>query len=182
MTRQQAEAQLKAMGIAEPTKESIDSFLNTVNGEVQREKDRADKYKVEADKVTELQKQLDDINNQSLSDIDKVNKALEQANATNAKLERQIATMQTKAKLAEMGITGESADKLFDDKGTISLDVLGQILSDTKASAAAAKEAELAGKAGNPAGASGGSDGAEDSSEGAMYAKQFSAQFTEQKN
>lgn len=181
MTRQQAEAQLKAMGIAEPSKEQIDSFLNSVNGEVQREKERADKYKAEADKVGELQSQLDEINNKNLSDIEKVNKALEQANATNQKLEKQIVQMQTKAKLAEFGVTGETADKLIDENGALSLDVFGQILSDAKATAAAAKEAELAGKAGNPAGGNPGNDGNGGvESEGAKYAKQFSAQYTTQ--
>ena len=62
-----------------------------------------------------------------------------------AELEKNIKTMQTQKQLAELGITGESAEKIFDANGNLDFAVFGQILSDTKAKAAADKEAELAG-------------------------------------
>ena len=175
MSREEAKKALIAFGIAEPTDEAITSYLNQLNSAVKSEKDRADKLKGDADKVLELQKQLDEINSKGLSDVEKANKAVETANKQVAELQKQIKTMQNKTKLAEMGITGDNADKFFTESGEIDFAILGQILSDTKANAAAAKEAEIAGKATNPG--SGAASGA-DTSEGAKYAMQFNAQYT----
>ena len=79
MTRTEAKELLIQLGIAEPTEEQITSYLNQVNGEVKSEKDRADKLKADADKATELQKQLEEINSKGLSDVEKANKAVETA-------------------------------------------------------------------------------------------------------
>lgn len=181
MTRTQAKAALVSLGIAEPTEEQITSYLNQVNGEVKSEKDRADKLKADADKANELQKQLEEINNKGLSDVEKANKAVETANKQVAELQKQIKTMQNKSKLAEMGIVGEDADKFFTESGEIDFAVLGQILSKTKETAASAKEAEIASKASNPGAGSGNNDGAE-VSEGAKYAQQFTAQYNTNNN
>ena len=158
MTREDAKKNLVACGILEPTDEQITSYLNQVNGAIKSEKDRADKYKTEADKVSELQKQLEEINNKGLSDVEKANKETEKANLRIAELEKSIKTMQTQKQLAELGIVGESADKFFDSEGNVDFSVLGQILSETKKNAATEKEKELAGNAGNPGGQGGASN------------------------
>ena len=157
MTREEAKKALVGLGIAEPDDTQVTSYLNQVNGAIKSEKDRADKYKTEADKVAALQAQLDEINNKGLSEVEKANKATEQANARIAELEKNIKTMQTQTQLAELGIVGESAEKFFTADGNIDFSVLGQILSDTKKNAAIAKEKELAGSAGNPGGQGGAS-------------------------
>ena len=90
MTREQAKANLVALGIAEPTDEQVTSYLNTVNGETKKEKDRADKYKLDADKAGELQKKLDEIANQNLSEVEKANKATEEALSQVAALQKRI--------------------------------------------------------------------------------------------
>jgi hypothetical protein len=158
MTREQSKTFLVSLGIAEPTEEQITNHLNSVNKEIKSEKDRADKFKAEADKVATLQAQLDEINSKGLSDVEKANKATEAALSKVAELERNIKTMQTQKQLAELGITGETAEKFISADGTVDFSVLGQILSDTKANAKAEREAELAGKAGNPGGSNGGSE------------------------
>ena len=61
MTREQAKQNLISIGVAEPTDEQISSYLNQVNGETQKEKDKANQYKAKADKADELQTQLDEI-------------------------------------------------------------------------------------------------------------------------
>ena len=157
MTREQSKTFLVSLGITEPTEEQITNHLNSVNKEIKSEKDRADKFKAEADKVATLQAQLDEINSKGLSDVEKANKATEAALSKVAELERNIKTMQTQKQLAELGIVGESAEKFFTADGNIDFSVLGQILSDTKKNAAIAKEKELAGSAGNPGGQGGAS-------------------------
>ena len=121
-----------------------------------------------------MQKQLDEINDKGLSEVEKANKATENAMKRVAELEKNIKTMQTQKQLAELGIVGESADKFFDADGNLDFSVLGQILSDTKAKAAADKEAELAGKAGNPGeGGNGGNGGGEEKTVAETYAESY---------
>ncbi len=177
MTREQAKALLVSLGIETPSEEQITNYLNSVNKEIKTEKDRADKFKAEADKVATLQAQLDEINSKGLSDVEKANKATEAALSKVAELEKNIKTMQTQKQLAELGIVGESADKFFDSEGNVDFSVLGQILSDTKKNAATEKERELAGNAGNPGGQGGSNSGGEEKSEGAIYAERFNAQY-----
>lgn len=157
MTREDAKKNLVACGVTEPTDEQITSYLNQVNGAIKSEKDRAEKYRTEAEKVTDLQKQLEEINSQGLTEVEKANKETEKANLRIAELEKSIKTMQTQKQLAELGIVGESADRFFDSEGNVDFSVLGQILSETKKNAATAKEKELAGNAGNPGGQGGAS-------------------------
>lgn len=158
MTREQSKQFLESLGIENVTDEMITNHLNQVNNAIKSEKDRAEKYRAEAEKVADLQAQLDEINSKGLSDVEKANKATEAALSKVAELERNIKTMQTQKQLAELGITGETAEKFISADGTVDFSVLGQILSDTKANAKAEREAELAGKAGNPGGSNGGSE------------------------
>ena len=50
MTREQAKQNLISIGVADPTDEQITNYLNQVNGETQKEKDKAAEYKEKADK------------------------------------------------------------------------------------------------------------------------------------
>lgn len=156
MTREQAKEFLTKLGIAEPTDEQVTSYLNSVNSESKKEKDRADKYKLDADKAAELQKQLDSIANQNLSDIEKANKATEDAQNQVIALQKRIDRMEQLKKLAEKGIAGEQAEKLLSEDGVIDFDVLGQIISEKESAAKAAKEQEIANNQGNPGGGTGG--------------------------
>jgi len=177
MTREDAKKNLIACGVAEPTDEQVTSYLNQVNGAVKSEKDRAEKYKAEADKTADLQKQLDEINNKGLSDVEKANKATEAANNRIAELEKSLRTMQTQKELASLGITGEDADKFFNEDGSLNFTTLGQVLTNREKAAATAKEAELAGKAGNPGGSNGG--GEPEKSVAETYAEGYAKRMTE---
>ena len=157
MTREQSKQFLTSLGIENVTEEMITNHLNQINSAIKSEKDRAEKFRTEAEKVTDLQKQLDEINSKGLSEVERANKATEDALKKVAELEKNIKTMQTQKQLAELGIVGESADKFFDSEGNVDFSVLGQILSDTKKNAATEKEKELAGNAGNPGGQGGAS-------------------------
>lgn len=181
MTREACKAKLIALGIAEPTDEQITSMLNTIGGEVKNEKDRADRLSKDAEKVAELQKQLEELNSKGLSEVELANKATEKANARIAELEKSIKSMQTQKQLAELGIVGETADKLISADGNIDFSVLGQILSEAKSKSAAEKEAELAGKAGNP-GSAGGSvndQGGKEKTGAEKYAKEYAKRASE---
>lgn len=172
MTREQAKATLVTLGIAEPTDEQISAYLNTVNGAVKQEKDKAERYKAEADKVAELQAKLDEINNQGLSEVEKANKATEAANLKIAELEKSLEMMRVQNNLAALGITGEDAQNFFDENGKVNFTLLGQIMTTREENAAKKREAELAGKAGNPGGSGGGEN---EKTEGMSFAEKFNS-------
>lgn len=134
------------------TDEQITGLLNQNHEELNKEKRKADLFKDDARKAAELQAELDRINEEKLSDIEKANKATETANNRVAELEKQMKQMQIKTQLAEKGIVGEQADKLFKEDGTLDFDVFGQIISDRENAAATAKEQEIAKNTGNPGG------------------------------
>lgn len=152
MTRNEVKELLMSAGVAEPTNEAIDNFLNKHNAEVQREKEVANKYKADATKVAELQEQLDALNSQNLTEIEKAQKETEKSNARVSELEKTLAVMQRKNALAEKGIIGEDAEKLFDADGKIDIDILGQIISTRETAAKAQAEKDLLNKTPNPQG------------------------------
>lgn len=159
MTREQVKQFIKTtFGIEEPTDEMVSAYLNNVNGAIKIEKDKADLLKADAEKAKELQEKLDAIEAEKLSDIDKANKATEKANTEIADLKKQIKSMETRTKLAELGIVGEQADKFFAETGEINFDVLKEVISEREKQASAQKEKELFDKTPNPNGGSGGGD------------------------
>ena len=56
MTREQAKQNLISIGISEPTDEQVSNYLNQLNGETKKEKDKAAEYKAKADKADVNQK------------------------------------------------------------------------------------------------------------------------------
>ena len=180
MTREQAKQKLISFGIAEPTDEQITDFLNTIGTETKKEKDRADGYKAKADKADELQTQLDDLNSQNLSDIEKANKELEKANQRIAELEKNDA-IKTQRSLAmeKFKVTAEQAKQIVKDDGSLDYDVLGQIISDKESASATAKENEIADNATNPGGGSAGANNYTKSTAEKIAEKMFSGQKQE---
>ena len=173
MTREQAKQKLISYGNAEPTEEQITDFLNTLGSELKKEKDRADGYKAKADTADELQRQLDEINSQNLSEMDKATKALELANKRIAELEKIDAIRnQRSSAMEKFKITAEQASQVIKDDGGFDYDVLGQIISDKEIAAASAKAKELLDSTPNPSGSAGGS-GVEQLSKGAEMAQKF---------
>ena len=144
MNREQAKEFIgKTFGIEDVSDEMVSAYLNNLNGAVKAEKDRADKLKVDASMVDDLKAQLEALNNAKLSDVEKANKATEQANAQIADLQKQIQKMNTLKSLADIGIVGEQADSFFNEDGTINFETLGTIISAREAKASSLKEQEL---------------------------------------
>lgn len=158
MNREMAKENLKSFGIEEPTDEQVTAYLNQVHGESNKEKARADRLKEQADKVSELEKQLADINNANLSDIEKANKDRDDALGQIEALNKKIADMELKAQLAEKGIVGEDAEKLFTADGKLDIETLGKIISNREKASASAKEQEILKDTPNPQGNGGGED------------------------
>jgi len=124
------------------TDDQITAILNQHNSEVATEKGKAEKLKADAKKAEEYRQQLDELNAANMSDLEKANKATEDANKRVADLEKEMLTLKTKASLAEQGIVGEVADKLIESiqGGNIDASVLGQIISEREKAAIAKYE------------------------------------------
>lgn len=145
---------LIAMGLSE---ENADKIMADYGSSVQKAKAKADEYKTKADKVEELQKQLDDIEQGKLTEVEQANKNLEKANARIAELEKAQAIATQRADAAsKFNVTAEQATQIVKDDGSFDYDVLGKIISEKETAAAQAKEQEIANGSTNPGGGTAG--------------------------
>lgn len=111
MTREQAkEFIIKNFGIEDPSQEQVSAFLNNLNGETQKERDRAEAFKADAKKAAELQEQIDKIEEEKMSELDKALKRAEEAE----KLATQRATELVKTKIAAEFKTGGYEGETYD--------------------------------------------------------------------
>lgn len=183
ITREQAKKNLISIGVAEPTEEQITSYLNQIGSETQKEKDKADKYKEKADKADELQSKLDEIEQGNLSEIEAANKNLEKANQRIAELEKaQMVVNQKKVVTEKFKVTGEQADKIVKEDGTLDYDVLGQIIADKETAAAQAKEQEIANRSINPGGGNPGGKGEEKTNAEKIVEKLYGGESKQEKS
>ena len=113
MKREEAKQKLIDLGIAEPTEEQISSLLDSVTAETKSEKARADKYKEDASKAADLQKQLDDLQSQNLSDAEKAQKENEKLQQKIAELTSSNFRSEAKAILKGSGLEDSDVDALL---------------------------------------------------------------------
>nr|DAG34880.1 MAG TPA: hypothetical protein [Caudoviricetes sp.] len=159
MTREQAKQNLIAIGVADPTDEQVSNYLNQVNGETKKEKDRADGYKAKADTADGLQKQLDELQAGNLTELEKANKALDTANQQIAELQKNNAIRDLREKaMTDFKVTAEQAKAIVKEDGSFDTAELGKIMSEKETAAAQAKEQEIAKGSTNPGGGTAGGD------------------------
>lgn len=153
MTREQAKQNLIAIGVAEPTDEQVSNYLNQVNGETKKEKDKADQYKAKADNADELQRKLDELEAGNLTELEKANKALDTANQQIAELQEKNAIRDLREKaMTDFKVTAEQAKTIVKEDGSFDTAELGKIMSEKETAAAQAKEQEIANNSTNPGG------------------------------
>lgn len=139
------------------TDDQITALLNQNNSEVAREKEKASGYKEKASKADELQKKIDELESGNLSEIEKANKALEEANKQIAVLQKNNAIRdQRESAMTNFKITAERAKKVVKDDGSLDYSELGKIISEKETASAQAKEQEIAKSAAVPNGGSAG--------------------------
>ena len=159
MTREQAKQNLIAIGVAEPTDEQVSNYLNQVNGETKKEKDKADQYKAKADNADELQRKLDELEAGNLTELEKANKALDTANQQIAELQKKNAIRDLCEKaMTDFKVTAEQAKKIVKEDGSFDTAELGKIMSEKETAAAQAKEQEIANNSTNPGGGTAGKE------------------------
>ena len=152
MTREQAKQNLIGFGIAEPTDEQITNYLNQIGAETKGYKEKLASAGDKDTRIAELEKELEKINKQNMSDIELANAERDKALSSVANLEKQIEQMITKAELAKLGITGEVADTLVSGSGKLDFATLGQIISDREKNAVSEYEKKTLESTPNPNG------------------------------
>lgn len=149
--------ELIAMGISE---ENADKIMADYGSTVQKANAKAEQYKAKADKADELQTQLDELNSQNMTELEKATTALETANQKIAELEKKDTVRTQRANAMEkFGLTAEQASKVVTDDGATDYDVLGQIFADSKKTAIAEYEKQKLDNTPNPGGSTGGNNG-----------------------
>lgn len=147
--------ELIAMGISE---ENADKIMADYGSTVQKANAKAEQYKAKANKADELQTQLDELNSQNMTELEKATTALETANQKIAELEKKDTVRTQRANAMEkFGLTAEQASKVVTDDGATDYDVLGQIFADSKKTAIAEYEKQKLDNTPNPGGTKGGS-------------------------
>lgn len=172
MTREEAKQFLINSGVAEPTDEAISNLLNTIQKSVKTAEDKANRYKADADRVKELTQQLDEMNTQNLSDVEKANKATEEALKEVDNLRKTVTRMQLQKELAEIGIIGDDAEDLFTKDGSLNVSKLGEIVSGREKKAVADYEKQALESTPSP---EGGTPEPETDSPDIAYAKEYVA-------
>lgn len=137
MKREEVKELMKSWGIEEPTDEQISDYLNRMQKEVKAAEDKATRYKADADRVKDLESQIEELSNANLTDLEKANKATEDALNQVANLQKTVTQMQLMKSLAEIGIVGEDADGLISEDGSLNTEQLGKIIESREKAAVA---------------------------------------------
>ena len=153
MTRKEAEQNLIGFGIAEPTDEQITNYLNQIGAETKSYKDKLASVGGKDDRIAELEKELEKLNKQNMTELELERAEKDKALSSVANLEKQIEQMITKTELAKLGITGEVADTLVSGNGKLDFATLGQIISDREKNAVSEYEKKALENTPNPNGA-----------------------------
>ena len=133
---------LVAMGISE---ENIEKIIADYGKATQKANADIAALREKAGKADDLQKKLDDLEAGQLTEIEKANKALEEANKTIADMQKSNAIRdQRESAMANFKITAEQAKTIVKDDGSLDYAELGKIMSEKETAAAQAKEQEIA--------------------------------------
>lgn len=148
---------LVAMGISE---ENIEKIIADYGKATQKANADLSALREKAGKADDLQKKLDDLEAGQLTEIEKANKALEEANKTIADMQKSNAIRdQRESAMANFKITAEQAKTIVKDDGSLDYAELGKIMSEKETAAAQAKEQEIAKNQDIPGGGAGGDKG-----------------------
>jgi hypothetical protein len=127
MTREQAKQVLIGMGIEEPSDEQVSKYLDSVTGEVKKEKDKNASLQEKANKAADLEKELEELKQQNMTDAEKqederrkekeaVDKELADLKAALAESNKKALTSEITSAFANAGLSTEayaSAIKAF---------------------------------------------------------------------
>ena len=120
MTREQAKQNLIAVGIEEPTDEQVTSYLNQVNGEAQKEKQKANTYREKAEKFDESQKELEEERKKNMTAEEQLAEAKRLADEKESEYAKKVNRLDVEKILVEAGLSEDDYKDFID--GIVSSD------------------------------------------------------------
>lgn len=171
LSRDAVRQKFVSWGIENPTDEQVNDYLAQISKEIKGSEEKAEHFKNEASRVKELTKELDELKGQNMTEVEKLQKELEDATKRLSLSEQTVKSMQMKAALAEIGITGEDSEGLFEN-GELNTAKLGEIITSREKNAVAAYQKEALNATPSPQGS--GKEEPEDKPDVA-YAKEYVA-------
>jgi hypothetical protein len=114
MSRADAKKVLISFGIEEPTDEQITSYLNSVGGEVQKEKAKADADKAEIERLKEVEKQYTDLTAQNQTAEQKLQAALDAADLAKKDFAKKTNRLEVEKALVAAGLKEDDYKDFID--------------------------------------------------------------------
>lgn len=114
MSREQAKKNLISFGIEEPSEEQITNYLNQVNGETQKEKEKAEKLKEKADQYDEAQRLLEEEKQKNMTAEEKLAEAERVANEKASEFAKKANRLDAEKILLDTGLTSEDYEAFID--------------------------------------------------------------------
>ena len=137
LSRDEVKQKLIAWGIETPTDEQVSDYLATISKETKSAEDRATRYKAESDRVKDLEKQLKEVNEKGLTDLELSQKKTEEALKEVESLRSTVKQMELLKSLADIGIIGDDANGLISEDGSLNTEKLGKIIESREKAAVA---------------------------------------------
>lgn len=201
MTREQAKQVLIGMGIEEPSDEQVSKYLDSVTGEVKKEKDKNASLQEKANKAADLEKELEELKQQNMTDAERqederrkekeaVDKELADLKAALAESNKKALTSEITSAFANAGLSTEAYASAIKAFASMPADKSEDVMKEVKTfvdgisaenknildTAKAAWEKEALEKTPNPGGGKSGGE-PEKKSEASEYAKAYSARM-----
>ncbi len=114
MTREQAKQMLITLGIEEPTDEQITSYLNSVNGEVQKEKTKLQTDKAEFERLKKVEEELEVERNKNLTAEQKLQAELEKAQLMQKDFAKKTNQLEVEKLFVGAGLTKDDYTEYID--------------------------------------------------------------------
>ena len=154
LSRDAVKQKFVSWGIENPTDEQINDYLAQISKEIKSSEDKASHFRAEAERVKSLESELDELKGQNMTEVEKLKKELDDTTKRLSISEQTVRDMQMKASLAEIGITGEDSEGLFNENGELNTTKLGEILTNREKNAVATYQKEALNSTPSPQGSS----------------------------
>lgn len=166
MTREQAKQNLIVLGNEAPTDEQITNYLNQVNGETQKEKDKVTQYKEKAEKFDATQAELEAEKLKSMTAEEKLAAAEKAANEKAAEFNRKSNRLEVEKILTSSGLTEDQFKDIVDrfvgddlETSKAAATAFTTLISAQREAATQKTKEELMNNTGTPGGGKGGNEG-----------------------
>lgn len=114
MSRAEAKKFLISIGIEEPSDEAITNYLNSLSGEIQKEKDKAKTESAELERLKQIEKEFEDSKNASLTAEEKYQKEIQRLQEKAKKTATELNRTRAESTLLGFGVPKESLSAILD--------------------------------------------------------------------